>query len=203
MSPDVEQLWAELGHDLRGFIRARVRDHAAAEDILQDVFVKIHTRLPDLRDRERVGPWVYQIARNAVADHFRRERPTEELPAELDEPTESADAERPDLRPAVARFLDVLPAEDREALRLTEFEGLSQRELAGRLGISVSGAKSRVQRARARLREQLEQCCRFEFDRRGNIIEAHARPATAPQPCCPAKAGDVATASDPACADGC
>lgn len=188
MSPDVEQLWAEFGHDLRGFIRARVRDHAAAEDILQDVFVKIHTRLPDLRDRERVGPWVYQIARNAVTDHFRRVRPAEELPAELDElsePASVADAPCPDLTPAVRRFVEQLAPGYREALLATEWEGLTQADYANRAGLSLSGAKSRVQRARGELKRLLDECCLFELDRRGNVLEATPRqPTTAGTACC-------------------
>jgi RNA polymerase sigma-70 factor (ECF subfamily) len=166
----LEGIFDRFGDDLRGFLRARVGDAATADDLLQTVWLRVHQRLPSLRDHERLEAWLYQIARNAVVDHFRRQRPHDELPPDL--VAEPGEPERPDLGPALARFLDALPAEDREALRLTEYEGLTQRELAARLGISVSGAKSRVQRARARLRAQLEACCRFEFDRRGNLIGA-------------------------------
>ena len=169
---DFEAVYDRFGAELQAFLRRRVRDAATADDLLQSIWLKVHERLPELRDAERVAPWLFQVARNALVDHQRRIRPTEALPAEVAPVTEAA-ADGPDLGPAVLRFLDVLPPEDREALRLTEFEGLTQRELAERLGLSLSGAKSRVQRARARLREQLEHCCRFEFDRRGNIIEAH------------------------------
>lgn len=167
-----EAVYDRFGAELQAFLRRRVRDPATADDLLQAVWLKVHARLPELREADRVAPWLFQVARNALIDHQRRVRPTEILPPELAPATDSA-SEMPDLGPAVLRFLDVLPPEDREALRLTEFEGLTQRELADRLGLSLSGAKSRVQRARARLREELEQCCRFEFDRRGNIIEAH------------------------------
>ncbi len=169
---DFEAVYDRFGAELQAFLRRRVPDAATADDLLQSIWLKVHERLPELRDAERVAPWLFQVARNALVDHQRRIRPTEALPSEVAPATE-ATADGPDLGPAVLRFLDVLPPEDREALRLTEFEGLTQRELAERLGLSLSGAKSRVQRARARLREQLEHCCRFEFDRRGNIIEAH------------------------------
>lgn len=166
-----EAVYDRFGAELQGFLRRRIRDAATADDLLQSVWLKVHERLPELRDADRVAPWLFQVARNALIDHQRRARPTETLPPELAPAAETA-SEMPDLGPAVLRFLDVLPPEDREALRLTEFESLTQRELAQRLGLSLSGAKSRVQRARARLREELERCCRFEFDRRGNIIEA-------------------------------
>lgn len=166
-----EAVYDRFGAELQGFLRRRIRDTATADDLLQSVWLKVHERLPELRAADRVAPWLFQVARHALIDHQRRMRPTQPLPPEV--APEAEGAAPPDLGPAVLRFLDVLPEEDREALRLTEFEGLTQRELADRLGLSLSGAKSRVQRARARLREQLEQCCRFEFDRRGNIIEAH------------------------------
>lgn len=166
----LEGIFNRFGNDLRGFLRSRVRDAATADDLLQTVWLRVHQRLPALRDHERLEAWLYQIARNAVVDHHRRQRPHDELPPDL--AAEPDAPERPDLGPALARFLEALPPEDQEALRLTEYGGLTQRELAARLGISVSGAKSRVQRARARLRAQLEACCRFEFDRRGNLLEA-------------------------------
>lgn len=178
---DIEVIFHRFGEELRGFLRRRVADAATADDLLQGVWLKVHERLPSLRDTDRLAPWLYQIARNAVADHYRRTRSAEELPPELEAETPLPD--EPDLRATLAAFLEALPPEDREALQLTEYEGLTQRELAERLGISLSGAKSRVQRARARLREQLEQCCRFEFDRRGRVIDAVPRSPDACQTC--------------------
>lgn len=172
MSATTLELWQRFGADLRRFIARRVPEPADAEDVLQDVFVKIHARLDTVQDEERVAAWVYQIARNAIVDYHRRQRATMDL-SEIaameaeDEPDDTVDHE-------VARWLkpmiDDLPDKYREAIWLTEFEGLSQVELAGRLGISVSGAKSRVQRGRTLLRHDLLDCCMFEFDRRGGII---------------------------------
>jgi hypothetical protein len=68
-----------------------------------------------------------------------------------------------------------LPGPYREAILLTEFDGLSQVEMARRLGISVSGPKSRVQRGRRQLKNMLLDCCRFEFDRRGRVFDCQAR----------------------------
>jgi RNA polymerase sigma-70 factor (ECF subfamily) len=177
MTATVEEIWRKLASELRGFIRARVSDHAAAEDILQDVFVKIHRKLPTLRADERLEAWVWRITRNAIADHFRRTRPSDPLPDDL--PMESEDeVELPDLNPCVRRFVGQLAPAYRDALILTEWRGLTQQEMAKRLGLSVSGAKSRVQRARSQLKELLLDCCRFEIDRRGNVLEMHPRRKT-------------------------
>jgi RNA polymerase sigma-70 factor, ECF subfamily len=172
MSKPVEDAWQEFGSELRGFIRSRVRDHAAAEDILQDTFLKLQKHVASVRSSERIGPWLFQVARRAIADHFRSARPGEELPEELP----AAPLEKlPDLSKSVRRMVESLPKPYREALLLTEWEGVPQTALAQRLGVSVSAVKSRVQRGRAQLRELLLACCRFEFDRRGNIVDAEPR----------------------------
>jgi RNA polymerase sigma-70 factor (ECF subfamily) len=182
MTPTIENIWQDLASELRSFIRSRVRDHATAEDILQDVFVKIHQKLPALRAGERLEAWVWRITRNAIADHFRRTRPSEALPNELAIDSESY-AETPDLKPCVRRFVGQLPPVYRDALLLTEWKGLTQEEMARQFGLSVSGAKSRVQRARSQLKELLLDCCRFEIDRRGNVLEMSPRRNRCESPC--------------------
>ena len=174
MTATAESIWSEVASQLRSFIRSRVRDHAAAEDILQDVFVRIHQKLPSLRAGDRLEAWVWRITRNAIADFFRRLRPTEPLPEGIALASEITD-DLPDLRPCVRQFVNELPSPYREALLLTEWQGLTQDEMGKRLGLSPSGAKSRVQRARGQLKNLLLDCCRLELDRRGNIIEMTPR----------------------------
>jgi RNA polymerase sigma-70 factor (ECF subfamily) len=174
MTATVESIWNEVASQLRSFIRSRVRDHATAEDILQEVFLKIHQKLPTLRASERLEAWVWRITRNAIADYFRKLRPFEPLPDQAALPAENP-ADLPDLRPCVQQFINELQPAHREALHLTEWQGLTQEQMAKRLGLSSSGAKSRVQRARAQLKDLLLDCCRFELDRRGNVLEMTPR----------------------------
>lgn len=174
--PSLEALFDQFGSALLGFVRQRTSNPSLAEDLTQEIWLKVHERLPTLRDSGKLESWLYRIARNTLIDHARSSRPAEELPDNL--ATDTPEPDLPDLRPVILRFLDQLPTEDREALRLTEYEGLTQKQLAEHLGVSLSGAKSRVQRARARLGRLLDQCCRFEFDRRGRVIEAIPHPAS-------------------------
>jgi RNA polymerase sigma-70 factor (ECF subfamily) len=175
MIPTIENVWAEFAARLGRFIRARVADQATADDILQDVFVRIHRRLDHLRAPAKLQSWLYLIARNAIIDHYRKNRETAELPESLlaEPPKDSPEA--CELRDALRQMIEGLPEAYRTAVMLTEFEGLTQQELANRLGITLSGAKSRVQRARGQLKEMLLDCCQFEFDRRGGIVDCRPR----------------------------
>lgn len=167
----VEQAWTTFHMPLLQFVRRRVADEASAEDIVQDVFLKVHTHIGTLSDTTKLQSWLYQLTRNAIIDFYRRTRVTvavsNDIPAFVQEDENDAVAR---LAPAVQAMVAELPDIYREALYLTEYVGLTQKEMAERLGISASGAKSRVQRARGMLRQMLLDCCHFELDRRNAII---------------------------------
>lgn len=168
-----EQIWEEFHPQLKHFILKRIPDEYNAEDILQDVFLKIHARIDTLHDQEKLQSWLYQIARNTIADYYRTHKATVELSEALllpEEPLVEDDVVK-ELIPSVKAMVESLPDVYRQALVLTEYEGLTQRELAERLGLSFSGAKSRVQRAREKLKMMLLDCCHFEFDRLGKVID--------------------------------
>ena len=179
MSDNLEFLWERYSRRLLAFIRSRVWDDADAEDILQQVFIRVHHNLCCQPDSEWGKPesWIYQIARNLIIDHYRRRRETVEIPDSLPADPDVDELVRLEPEPEVVLALSLqemindLPEPYRQALLLTEYHGLSQKQLAESLGISLSGAKSRVQRARDRLRDMLLQCCHFEFDRRGRILD--------------------------------
>lgn len=175
MTPSLENIWNEFAEKLGQFIRSRVADPATAEDIRQNVFVKIHRRLDKLKDPAKLESWVYQIARNAVIDHYRTGKPTLEWTETMPVDNEVAAPELDELKAAFRRMIHGLPQPYREAVILTELEGWSQQQLALHLGMSLSGAKSRVQRGRAQLKQWLQECCTFEFDRYGKVIDCQAR----------------------------
>jgi RNA polymerase sigma-70 factor (ECF subfamily) len=169
----------QLRAAVRRFIGSRISDGATADDLTQEVFVKVQTRSAQVRDPRRLMGWLIQIARNTVADHFRGSRSTEafkeEHLAEVPTRPESFEREENKLRDELAAYIrsvvQGLPDIYRDALVLTEYDGLSQVELAQRLGLSVSAAKSRVQRGRAMVRETIDRCCHFELDRYGTVVE--------------------------------
>jgi RNA polymerase sigma-70 factor (ECF subfamily) len=177
-APSTEAVWAAMSTDLRRWLRRRAPDEHAAEDMLQETFLRIHRNLDTLQDAERLGAWVTTIARHVLLDHARRRAARPERDGDAGEAAlhgTPSDDEAPgaaDARPLawVADAIDALPGTYREAVRLAELEGLSGGQVAERLGLSLSAAKSRVQRGRALLRQALDACCRFDFDRRGNLL---------------------------------
>lgn len=183
-----QSVWDAFHAPLQQFIRRRVSDEATAEDVLQDVFLKIHQHMETLKDVKKLEGWIYQITRNTIIDSYRSSRPTTTFDAVevLDLPEELPDDDVvSELLPCVRAMVRSLPEMDRQALVLTEYQGLTQKEMAERLGLSFSGAKSRVQRAREKLKQQLLECCHFELDRRGHIIDYQPRcQSCETTPCC-------------------
>lgn len=166
-------LWEEHKTRLRGYIVNRVRDRQAADDILQDVYLKAHVSLHSVRSPGSVSGWLTRIAANAIADHYRARRPAVELPDDLAAPELERNLEA-ELATCLQPLIADLPEIYRTALTLSEIEGITQGEVARTLGISVSGAKSRVQRGRKLLRDRILQCCEIENGRHG-IVDFSAR----------------------------
>ncbi len=176
MAKNLEEIWDEFGLKLKGFIAKQVGDQSLAEDILQEVFLKIHSNLANLKDEDKLESWLYQITRHAVTDHFRRQRKEEELPEEWEtEQNEDENEAIEKLAPSIKAMILMLPQKYREALILTEYQGLTHRQLADKLGISLAAAKSRVQRGREKLKEMLLACCHFELDKRGKVIDYYPK----------------------------
>ena len=177
---DLSTIYAAMRDPLLRFLRRRVRDASVADDLLHDVFLRVHDHVDSLRDVRCLESWIYQIARNAVIDRQRRERLALPVDPELLQPGSPDDNEaQRELAALVPRCIEHLPEPYREALRATTFESVAHSELAARWGLSVSGAKSRVQRARRMLAALYEECCHLEFDARGKVIAYTPR-----DPCC-------------------
>ena len=180
-----EARWRELRARLCGFVGRRVGSPEDAEDIVQDVFVRMQRNIGALSSAERLDAWAFGIARNAIADHHRspdRRRVAEGRNVTIsrapvadpsgDGPSDDARAE---MARCIAPMVRDLPDDYRRAIELTELGGMTQAAAAERLGLSVPGAKSRVQRGRARLKEMLLRCCEIETDRRGRVVAFETR----------------------------
>ncbi len=177
-----ERILKDFSEGLRKFVASRVSNYSHVDDILQDVFIKIHMNIDSLKDSTKVKSWVFQIAHNTIIDFYRKLKIKAENIDDIiirdsfsDSTIEKLHVENPEqeIASGLMEMIDALPEKYSQALFLVEIQGLSQVELAKQLGISVSGAKSRVQRGRQMLKDSLMNCCHFEFDRYGTIIDFH------------------------------
>ena len=167
--------WRDHEAELRGWLRHRLGNPVDADDALQDLFIKAMRQGERFCAIDNARAWLFEVARNAVADRLRLKRETIELPADLaGEVDDVAPVDR--LVACLPRVLSELSREDREAITLCDLEGLPQEEYARRAGLSLPGAKSRIQRARKRLREQLSQACQVRLDAAGQVSDFVPRP---------------------------
>jgi RNA polymerase sigma-70 factor, ECF subfamily len=169
---ETAELWEEFGGTLKRFIARRVRNEHDAEDLLQEVFLRAHIAFYKVKDKGRARPWLYRIAANVVADHYRNKRVAIPPVAPHEPAEDAADLENlnGEILPCLVSAIGELPDGYRSALTLADLEGRRQKEVADELGLSLSGAKSRIQRARRKLKAALLSCCHFELDRLGNVL---------------------------------
>lgn len=174
MNANFESIWDEFSKPLKAYIKKRINNDQDVEDILQIIFIKIHNNIDNLIKIDKAQTWIYTIAQNTIID-FYRARKHDLYIDNLSEDTFCNQQEETLLNNEMAQCLknmiQYLPDKYKQAIILTEFENLTQKELALKIGISISGAKSRVQRARVMLKEMIMDCCIIEQDHRGNIID--------------------------------
>jgi RNA polymerase sigma-70 factor (ECF subfamily) len=184
---DSQRVWEDFHGRLRSFVWRRVKQPADAEDVVQEIFLHVHRNLSTVKDEARLPAWIFKIARNAIVDHFRKNaRPAEALAEDFDLP---APTEHPEIDYSALKelahclepMIETLPESYQQAIRLTELKGVTQSEAAKQTGLSVSGMKTRVQRARRKLKTMLLRCCEVELDNRRGVVAYQPRGGS----CCP------------------
>jgi RNA polymerase sigma-70 factor, ECF subfamily len=186
MTNETQAIWSEFGGRLRTFIARRVGNEADADDVLQEVFLRIHRYRTTVERDDRLVPWLFQVTRNAIADFHRAPERRREPPAGVggdlefdrgnpvpgpDEPDGPTSKTWQELAACLRPMIDRLPPGYRDAVALVDLGGVPQREAAERAGLSVSGMKSRVQRGRRALKGILDDCCRLELDAGGRVTD--------------------------------
>lgn len=169
--------WNSVQSELKGFVYKRVKDKALTEDIVHDVFLKVQAKIHQVKESDKIFGWIYQITRNTITDHFRKHSKEITL---TDIDWESSPPNFNDcVTNAINELIPTLPDKYRIPLEMTEFQNLSQLEVAEKLNLNYTTAKARVQRARQMLREKLEQRLIVKTDGFGNVVLCKDR-----GPCC-------------------
>lgn len=172
MKPAIETIWIDLNEELYSFILSKIKDEHIAKDIHQDVFLKIQTKIHQLKHTSKLTSWVYQITRNTIIDYFRKKNHKNIAIETIDIPeTENDNFKYAKLTTCINQKIKELSVLHKEAIVLTSFKNYSQKDLAKHLKISYSGTKSRVQKARDILKENILNCPNVASDASGNSLD--------------------------------
>ena len=162
------QVWTQYADDVKYFILSKVKDVAIADDILQDTFIKIHTKLHTLKDVTKLKSWIFTIARNTMMDYFKTTNKTFEL-ASFETETKIEEQEHTE-KDCLQGILQKLPKIYRDPLFLSDIKGLKQQEVANILKQSLSTTKSQIQRARKLIAKGFMDCCGFVLNEEGRLV---------------------------------
>jgi len=174
----LEQVWTDYQHALKSFLHSKVNNPADVDDLQQEIPIKTYQNLSSIKDADSVKSWLFQLANRTIIDFYRKrarqqrdgELQAEELWfAEQDTSLEQAMAE------CIKPFVNVLPAEQSQLLEAVDLNGESQKVMAEKVGISYSTLKSRLQKGRVELKKLFEECCTFQFDKHGNLVDCEAK----------------------------
>lgn len=156
MQHEIQIIWKDLYQELYAFIQSKIKDEDTSKDVLQETFIKIHLNIHKLKDCSKLTSWIYQITRNVIHDYFRNKKQVVQL-ENIEIPIEEEPSFQR-LTNCINSKIEQLPKAYQEAMILTTFKNLKQTELADYLGISYSGTKSRVQRAKEKLIDLVADC---------------------------------------------
>lgn len=168
---DTEKIWSEFSLALKKFIFSKVKNETVADDILQEVFIKIHIHKHELKEKKQLKSWLFSIANNATLDYFRKKDIV--LPTETNDAVEENSKDEHDAGDCVLPLILNLPKKYKEILVLTEIKGYKQQKAADTLSIGLPAAKSRIQRGRDLLKKGFMDCCDYKLDVNGHLKGEH------------------------------
>lgn len=178
-TPTSQEMWHQYRTRLLRFVRSKILNDEAAEDIVHDALVKAWTRRDTLRDGDALQPWLFQITMNAVRDYRRVRRPV--MSTDVDVADQATSNDFTSMARCLESMIDSLDEPYRSAIQRSEIEGVPMRQIANELGISLSGVKSRVQRGRTKLKDMIVECCSIEVNNRGQITNSDVHQCTNPR----------------------
>lgn len=169
------QLYNDLGSYLKNFIIKHIKNKEDAEDIFQEIFIKIHQKIHTVKEKEKIESWIFQIARNLIIDYYRKKKPMLEIHPDFHAINEEIDKAYENIEKGLRILIHQLDDKYKDPLLLYEVEELSLKEISEKLKISVPAVKSRLHRARVQFKEIVYNFCHFEFDSLGTVINAYPK----------------------------
>jgi RNA polymerase sigma-70 factor (ECF subfamily) len=183
-TPEFSDVFEEYQRPIHGYLLRMTENEAEAEDLTQEVFLRVHRSLSTFRGESSLKTWLYRIASNVFFDHTRKASTrqagaTSTLEGTLHEGEEWEDKEAPqpdqlaaqsEMSACVQEHVEALPDDYKAVLVLHDDQGLKNREIAEALGCSEATVKIRLHRAREKLRASLNTGCDFSRDERNVFV---------------------------------
>lgn len=167
----LDEIWPSYRSSIKALLHSKVSDPDDVDDLLQEVLIKTHSNIGNLRKEESVKSWLFQITARTTIDYYRKKSRIHEIEAENLWFGESERNIKADISPCVEPFLKTLPEKTANLLRAIDLQGIPQKSYAQELGISYSTLKSQVQKARSELKDLYEDCCDYSVDTQGNLVD--------------------------------
>lgn len=164
---NTQTLWDTYHTDIELFVFSKVKDKAITDDLVQEVFIKVHTKIDTLKDDAKVKSWMLSIARNTVMDYFNSDK-NEDI-SDLDVVEEIEESEHTE-KDCLRGIIKSLPKKYRDPLYLSDIKGIKQKEIALRLNLPLSTVKSQIQRARKLIAKGYMDCCDFTINEKGHLV---------------------------------
>jgi len=186
---ELDKTWFELRKNLNRYVRTKV-DIDVSEDLVHDILLRVLQNQEKLSNADNPLAWIYTIAKNRITDHYRKQSrinskiKSDSLDLEGNECESMPDCVDVDFSRWLRPIAERLEPKYKEALLLVDFNQKGQAAAAEEMGISLSAMKSRVQRARTNLKEELLACCAIEVDRFGKPIDYKKREIRRQDNCC-------------------
>lgn len=163
---ETQDIWNNFNQELYFFILKRVKSRNGANDIFQNTFLKIHKNLYKLKNEAKVRAWIFQIARNEIANYFQEESTyRDKLNA-----SEEASLHEFQVVCCFDKLIHELPQIYKEVIERVYIQGQKQKEVAHELNISLENTKARVRRAKDILKKKFQECCKYEVNKKGKLI---------------------------------
>jgi len=165
-----EEVWNSYSTEVKRYIRSKVKDSEMTNDLLQEVFIKVHLNLQKVQKTESLRSWIFSIAYNTVMNHFAK--PTN-MSLDGNMPEETTTEEQRSPISCLLPMIKNLPELYREPLIQSEINGKKQAEVAEILKMTLPAVKSRIQRGRRLLQEGFMECCHYRLNDKGFLVGEH------------------------------
>lgn len=190
----VAPVFQQYERELLNFIKKQLKDSEESEEVLNQILMKIYQHCEKLPGVSNTKAWLYQITKNAIYDYFKENKRKQNLNETTELIEEADESVFQSFEPLIPAIIRMLPEEYGVPVRMSDLEGIPQKEIAEKLGLSLSGAKSRIQRGREKLNALFFECCYLELDQKGVpvsfVVKENCKPLLPYQP-----AGEVVISS--------